>query len=114
MILDCRNEKEYHQSHIMDAVLLNNNPMMVKRFLKGTKQIADLLQVTTNADDIVEKMKNTLTVFYDTGKPQANIKNIIQNLTAKKMSIRVLEGNFVIFRNNNLSEVALLVVIYLS
>ena len=75
------------------AVLLNNNPLMVKRFLKGTKHLSDLLLVSENANEIVEKMGNTLTIFYDGGSIQGSMKDILHNLVTKKsLNVKAMEG----------------------
>ena len=93
ILIDCRNENEFTQSHVKQAVLLNNNPLMVKRFLKGTKQLSDLLLVSENANEIVERMGNTLTIFYDGGNIQGSMKDILNHLVTKKnLNVKAMEG----------------------
>ena len=93
ILIDCRNENEFSQSHVKKAVLLNNNPLMVKRFLKGTKQLSDLLLVSENANEIVEKMGKTLAIFYDGGSIQGSMKDIIHHLVTKKnLNVKAMEG----------------------
>ena len=72
---------------------MNNNPMMVKRFLRGTKQLSDLLLVSQNANEIVKKMENNLSIFYDGSSIQGSMKDILQNLITKKnLNVKAMEG----------------------
>ena len=78
-----------------NAILLNNNPLMVKRFLKGTKQLSDLLLVTENANSIVNKMEKILTIFYDSGNVQGSMRDVLQHLLVKKnLNVKAMEGDF--------------------
>ncbi|KAI6661582.1 Dual specificity protein phosphatase 10-like [Oopsacas minuta] len=95
ILIDCRNENEFSQTHVKNAVLLNNNPLMVKRFLKGSKQLSDLLLVSKNANEIVSKMEKIQTIFYDSGSIQGSMKDILQHLVVKKnLNVKAMEGGF--------------------
>lgn len=94
ILIDCRNENEFSQTHVKKAILLNNNPLMVKRFLKGTKQLSDLLLVSENANSIVNKMEKILTIFYDSGNVQGSMRDVLQHLLVKKnLNVKAMEGD---------------------
>ena len=87
------------------AILLNNNPLMVKRFLKGTKQLSDLLLVSENANSIVTRMEKILTIFYDSGNVQGSMRDVLQNMAVKKnLNVKAMEGEFEYSNFNHLKH----------
>lgn len=100
LVLDCRSQTDYQESHIMGALNVNLPPLLLRRLKKGSLKVANAFQ----CNDMKEKFTSQCTcrdiIMYDSQSSDINsntstvLTMVYDHLQKEGCTVKVLLGKF--------------------
>lgn len=101
LVLDCRSQADYQESHIIGALNVNLPPLLLRRLKKGTLKVANAFQCNEMKEQFTTQCKCKDVVMYDSTSCDINanastvLSMVYDNLQQEGCKVKVLLGKLI-------------------